>query len=244
LKAVILAAGMATRLKPLTDDTPKTLLEIDGKPIIYYMLNNLKLNNIKDIVVVTGFMREKLESYLLENFKDFNFTFVYNKDYESTNNAYSLLLAEDYIRDFVLLDSDIIFHPGIISELLKYPKRPVLAIERHECTEEEIKVLLDSENKILDISKTVDPKIAFGESIGIEVFDERSKFLLFDTLEKRIIKEGKTNEFYEASFKEMIDNGFDFYGIDTSMYPAMEIDFVEDFEEAKKMIKSILSTLK
>ncbi|HOJ50417.1 MAG TPA: phosphocholine cytidylyltransferase family protein [Spirochaetota bacterium] len=239
MKAVILAAGMATRLKPLTDETPKTLLEINGKPILYYMLNNLKMNGIYDIVIVTGFMREKIEDYVKNNFNDLKFEFVYNKDYNSTNNAYSLLLTEDYVKEFILLDSDIVFHPEIIKKLLNFSKRPVLAIEKHECLDEEIKVLLDKQNRVLDISKTVDPKIAFGESIGIEVFDERAKSVLFDTLEKRIIKEGRVNEFYEASFKEMIDNGFNFYGIDTSEYPAIEIDFVEDLNEASKLIKEI-----
>jgi choline kinase len=240
LQGVILAAGMATRLKPLTDETPKCLLKLDEQPILYYMIRNLKKNNIEDIIVVTGFQNGKIENYLLENFPELNFQFIHNADYETTNNAYSLLLAEKAIKkDFLLLDSDIVFHPDIISTLLSFPHKPVLAVNRHACGEEEIKVIVDGQNRIHEISKQVEIAQTWGESIGIEFFDRESKETLFRTLQKRIIKENRVNEFYEASFQEMIQEGQDFYAVDTSMYPAMEIDFAEDLEQARKLVKKM-----
>lgn len=240
MQAVILAAGMATRLRPLTDETPKCLLNLDDKPIIHYMIENLKNTQVTDIILVTGFQNQKIENYLKENFSELKLTFIHNKDFESTNNAYSLLLAKDAIRgDFILLDSDIVFHPGILSELKNFSGRPVLAVDRHACGEEEIKVTIDDKQRIQDISKQVSTELAWGESVGIELFDTESKNLLFAKLQKRIIDENRVNEFYEASFLEMIQDGLGFYAADCSQFPAMEIDFVEDFEKAKEMLKEI-----
>lgn len=236
---------MAMRLRPLTDETPKCLLHLDKKPILYYTLKNLILNKISDVVIVTGFKREKIESYVKQDFPDLKVTFVYNKDYEKTNNAYSLLLAESVIKgNFILLDSDIIFHPDIIKTLAEYPKKPVLAVNSHECGEEEIKVLVDSEKKILEISKSVKPHKAWGESIGIELFSKKEKETLFKVLKKRISQEKRVNEFYEASFEEMIQQGHPFYAEEVTHFPAMEIDFAEDFEKAKTMVKKIYSSVK
>ena len=62
---------------------------------------------------------------------------------------------------------------------------------------------------------------------------------MFQTLKKRIINEKRVNEYYEASFEEMIQNGSDFYAEDASTFPAMEIDFAEDLERARKLIQTI-----
>lgn len=240
MQAVILAAGMATRLKPLTDDTPKCLLLLDDKPIIYYMLNNLKNQGIKELVVVTGFERAKIEDYIQGHFPELTVKFIYNKDFAATNNAYSLLLAKESIKgEFILLDSDIVFHEEILALLKKFPERPALAVERHACGEEEIKVTVDSKQRIGAINKQVNPTAAWGESIGIEIFSAAAKEKLFQVLEKRIRQEKRVNEYYEASFEEMISDGFPFYAVDTSAYPAMEVDFSEDLEAARKMEQQI-----
>lgn len=240
MQAVILAAGMATRLKPLTDKTPKCLLLLDKRPILYYLIENLKKNQVSDIIVVTGFEEQQIKDYLTKTFPNIHFTFITNKDFDKTNNAYSLLLAKEAIKgDFILLDSDIVFHPDILSCLLRSQKRPILAVKVYQCGEEEIKVKVNEKKQILEISKKVNPKEAWGESIGVEVFDNESRKKLFQILEKRIIQEKRVNEFYEASFEEMIQNNLPFYAEDIGNLEAMEIDFEEDLKKAKQLIKSI-----
>ena len=82
--ALILAAGQGKRLRPLTENTPKCMLEIFGKPIIYFQIKSLLRNNIKNITIVTGFNEDKIINYLNSNFPEANFTFVKNKKYEET----------------------------------------------------------------------------------------------------------------------------------------------------------------
>lgn len=233
---IILAAGMANRLKPYTDNTPKCLLKVDEQEILYYTLKNLINNNIDRIIIVTGFQKEKIENYIKDKFPEINTTFIYNKDYAATNNAFSLLLTEDCIKeDFILLDSDIIFSPEIIPLIINQ-KGVQLAIKKHELSEEEIKVIMNGDNKISSIGKWVDIDKAYGESVGIEYFPADYVCPLFKTLRKRVDKEKRINEFYEFSFHEMIEDNMSFYGVDINNLEAIEIDYIEDLINAKKII--------
>ncbi len=241
MDGLILAAGMATRLKPLTENTPKSLLKLNDKPILKYIIDNLLQNNVNKIIIVAGFEENKIKDFVKQNYNSQNFVFITNKDYANTNNAYSFLLAHKEIKnEFILLDSDIIFDKRIISLLLKdKTKGAMLAIKRHNLSEEEIKVVIEKNGKIKKIGKEVPITKAFGESIGIEYFPKDYVKPLFDTLKKRIIDEKRYNEFYEASFQEMINQGYEFYGVDIGNLEAIEIDFKEDLDLAEKIIKRI-----
>ncbi len=237
MQGIILAAGSANRLKPLTKDCPKCLLNIGNTNIIERTIRNLAYYGIKDFVIVVGFKAEMLKTYVTKNLSEFNYTFVHNENYASTNNAYSLALTKQLIEnDFLLLDSDILFQKEIIKKILDSGHNCVLAYNKAKCDEEEMKVQIDNANKVIEISKEIEPEKAVGESIGIEYFDNVHKKLLFEILEKRLSNKENLNEYYEASFKEMIDNGIDFYGIDISEYKSMEIDFVQDIYSAEKEI--------
>jgi len=107
---VILAAGMAKRLRPLTDTKPKCLLEVGGKTLLERTVCAMQQAGIKEFVVVTGYRGEMIRSFL-ENYaksQDIHFTFLHNTDYEHNNNIYSLWMAGEVVRgkDFLLMDSD------------------------------------------------------------------------------------------------------------------------------------------
>lgn len=241
MQGVILAAGVSSRLKPLTDNCPKCLLPIGKSTMLARMINNLLWNKIEDIIIVTGYLDHMIKDYVKENFPDLDVTFIHNKDYLNNNNCYSLWMVKDKIKDdFILLDSDILFQKEIIKRLIDSNHKCCLAVNCHQCGEEEIKVVVDERYKILEISKVVHPKNALGESIGIEYFSGSGKLEMFNVLSKRVIEEGKVNEWYEASFQEWIDNGGALYAVDTSDYYAMECDFVEDIKHAEKTIIPIL----
>jgi choline kinase len=116
-----------------------------------------------------------------------------------------------------------------------------LAVKRgHELGDEEIKVIIDSSNKILHIGKLLHPGKSFGESIGIERFSCSFFNKLGEVLERKIVHEKNVNEFYEASFQELYDSGNAMYAIDVSEYKCMEIDFPEDLQRAEKEVKDIV----
>ena len=131
--AVILAAGMASRLRPLTNDRPKCLLTVGTRCLLGRTVDSIKAAGITELVVVTGYRGEMIRSFLTDNYKDMQISFVDNVDYQTTNNIYSLWLAKDYVagKDFILLDSDILFDGRIINRLLE-SEGTCLAVNTHK----------------------------------------------------------------------------------------------------------------
>ncbi len=239
MKAVILAAGVASRLKPLTENTPKCLLKIGEKNILERTIDNLIQNNIDDIIIVTGFLQEQIVNFISTNYPELKVEYLYNEKYDSTNNIYSLWMTKDLVlnNDMLLMDSDILFDHKIIELLLNSNYENCLAIRSdHELSEEEIKVTVDENRTIKKINKVVDPKIAIGESIGIEKFNSDYLQKLFAILDDKILNRGEVNQWYEAAFEESIESGSKIYAVDVNGLKCMELDTVEDIESARKNI--------
>ncbi|KXK44285.1 MAG: nucleotidyl transferase [Chlorobi bacterium OLB5] len=235
MQAIILAAGLAKRLRPLTDTQPKCLLKVGGKTLLEMTINNILKNGVTSFVMVTGYRENMIKEHISGKFPGLDITYITNSDYENNNNSYSLWMTKDYITgDSILLDSDILFDYRIISKLFSSGKADCLAVKStHKLGDEEIKVIIDSSNKISHIGKHLDPAASYGESIGIERFSYGFFSKLGEVLERKITLENNVNEFYEASFQELYDAGNSMYAVDVSEYKCMEIDFPEDLEKAQ-----------
>ena len=90
MKAVILAAGIASRLRPLTDTTPKCLLKIGERCLLKRAFDALIQNGFDEFIIVTGYRQQQIVDFLQTRYPVQNITFIYNDRYESTNNIYSL----------------------------------------------------------------------------------------------------------------------------------------------------------
>jgi len=242
MKAVILAAGVASRLRPLTNTVPKCLLKVGERCLLERTFDALLENGVTELMVVTGYRQQQIVDFLNARYPDHKITFIYNERYESTNNIYSLWLTRPYVDGsrFLLLDSDILFDPRIISHLLQSDKEDALALNRHELGDEEIKVIVDPDQKVLEISKVCSISEAIGESVGIEKMSPSYTKALFCELEQMIEKEGLNNVFYERAFERLIPQGHSFYVVDTTPFFSAELDTVEDFEQAKELIPAHL----
>jgi len=239
MKAVILAAGIASRLRPLTNNTPKCLLKVGDKSILQRTMDNLITNGIEEYIFVTGYLENQIKSFLSETYPGLNIAYITNEKYESTNNIYSLWLTKDFIRNqnMLLLDSDIVFDSRIIKLLCDSGYDNCLAVKTGlELSEEEIKVTVNEDNSIIDISKIVDPQTAIGESIGIEKFSASFVNTLFDELDQMISKENLVDIFYEAAFERVIKNGQKVYSVPVGELKCLEIDFSEDFKKANQEV--------
>jgi len=118
-QAVILAAGIGSRLGKLTAESPKCMVQIGEMTIIERALAVLKSVGVSRVVVVTGFKRQILEDYLATLSNGLELIFVHNPDYATTNNIYSLWLAQPHIAsDFLLIESDVLFTRQMIVDLL------------------------------------------------------------------------------------------------------------------------------
>ena len=243
---VILAAGMAKRLRPLTDTKPKCLLEVGGKTLLERTVRAMQQAGIKEFVVVTGDRGNMIRSFLenlvnLENLEKPSFTFLHNTDYEHNNNIYSLWMAGEVVRgkDFLLMDSDILCDPAAVVAIAQQ-EETALALNRHECGEEEIKVIVDADNHITEINKTCNPKDAIGESVGIEKMTAEYSTALYQELDQMIVKEGLIDVFYERCFERLIPQGHTFKVVDTTHYFSYELDTPQDFQRAQELIPAEL----
>ena len=238
---VILAAGMAKRLRPLTDERPKCLLTVGQRTLLQRTVDGIIAAGISELVVVTGYRAQMIRDFLTSHYPDLTIHFIDNPDYAHNNNIFSLWLTRPYTegRDFLLLDSDILFDPQIIPAVLS-AEGSALALNRHELGEEEIKVIVDEQSRVVEISKVCSIEQAIGESVGIEKMEAGYSAALFRELEQMIEGEGLIDIFYERAFERLIPQGHTFTVVDTTRYFSIELDTVEDFENAKKLIPESL----
>lgn len=243
MTAVILAAGVASRLRPFTDNTPKCLLELGGKTILQRTVDNLLANGVTRFVFVTGYFREQIEDFVARQWPGLDAVFIFNSVYDTTNNIYSLWLAREAVGadEMLLLDSDILFDRRIVGALLASPHTDCIALNSAIALgEEEIKVRLDGDGRIREISKVVSVAEAAGESIGIERFSPDSVAHLYRVLGRMIVAEQRVGIFYEAAFEEMIREGRALHAVDIGNYPCMELDTIDDFQRAERDILPLL----
>ena len=102
-RAIIMAAGYGTRLRPITLSTPKPLIKVNGIRMIESVIEALLKNDIREIYVVTGYMAEKFD-FLEEKYSEV--TLIYNPYYSKYNNISSLYVARDHLKDVIILDGD------------------------------------------------------------------------------------------------------------------------------------------
>jgi choline kinase len=230
MKAVILAAGCATRLRPHSDDTPKTLLSVGGVPILRRTITSLLRCGFDQFVIGTGYLEHMVRESVAAWFPQLDVTFVSNPDFRTTNNAASLLLCRDAVAHdaFILLDGDVVFDIDVIEELVDRGPDCLAVRSVGEIGLEEVKITADSYDRVLAIGKHVPVRSAMGESVGIELFSAASSKRLFDALHQRVSVQGLVNEYYEASFQQIIDEGSTLYGVDIGSMYATEIDTIED----------------
>lgn len=244
MRAIILAAGMASRLRPLTDNTPKCLLKIGERSLLQRSFDALTSNGIKEIVIVTGYLHNLIEDFIREQYPNVNVSFIHNDVYDSTNNIYSLWLARPKAdgEEILLLDSDLLYDPEIIARVLNTPAENILTLIRHDLGEEEMKVVTDggSDGNITEISKTCSPADAIGESLGIEKMGKSYTSALYKELEPMMTQEHLENVFYEKAFERLIPKGHTFKVLDVTDLFSCELDTVEDFQNAKERIPQSL----
>ncbi len=240
MRAVILAAGSSTRLRPFTDFTPKGLLPVDGVPMLKRSIRNLVLVGIRELTIVTGFEQEKLESAVRGWFPRLPVEFICNRDYATTNNADSLFMARAAVDGgpFLLLDSDIVYDQEIAARALAAGETCLALRPCRALGAEEVKVELGASGQVIAIGKEVHPACAAGESVGIEWFSARAARALFKTLERRIVRERRVGEYYEAAFQEMIEAGCAMRAFDITPYYAAEVDTAADLDAVESALSA------
>lgn len=236
MKAVILAAGSARRLSPLTDSKHKSLLEIGSKPILEYQLDALDHYGVNNVLIVIGFLKEQIINRYGNHYKNLEIQYIDNPDFLTTNTVYSLWLARDYFEneDFLYFNADVIFHYSLIGRLLKSENESTLGVEIKNCGEEEVKIIPDEDQRVIHIGKKIDLDKSIGEFVGIGRFSASLTEDFIASL-KSVIDDGDQMSFFEKAVNLILDK-HEIYYEDITEIPVIEIDFPEDLEKAKNVI--------
>jgi len=252
MKGIIIAAGPSKRLRPLTDDTPKCMLKINGKSIIQNTMDLFRGNGVNDISVVRGYKAEKI------NFPDI--TYFENKDFWNNNILHSLMCArpklEEAIKtgeDVVVTYSDIWYNDYVVKALVESKEAIASIVDTDWETyydgrtdhpiEEAENIITDDNKRMLKIGKHIftnnTPKDKQGEFIGLWKFTpEGTKIFLkhFDRLNSTLKMTDpyqNTKEWQKSYitdiFQEMIDKGEKLYCVLIKKNWA-EFDTVQDFK--------------
>lgn len=229
MKAIILAAGKGTRLDGAAVK-PKCLVEIGGLTLLRRQIEALRSVNVKKIVVVIGFAGESIREECGNEI-----SFVENIHFAETSSLYSLWLAREHLQDgFVVLNSDVLFHPQMLAKLLESSRDDALLISKTEngtmpLGDEEMKVKL-REELVIDISKDMDPAEADGENVGIVKFGPSGAKTLVGYMDK-LIENGAVKDWAPRAFREYAQH-HPLHALSTDGLPWIEIDFPEDYQRA------------
>ena len=177
MKALILAAGLGTRLAPITNDRPKSLVPVNGQPIILKQIDNLHKNGITDITVVSGYKANILEEKIHALYPEIRI--IESVDYATTNNMYSAYLAHEVMEnsDFLMMNADVFYDASVVSALLNFEAPNAIVTDIGNYLEESMKVV-EENGRLVKISKSIEKADALGASIDVYKFssDAGKKF--------------------------------------------------------------------
>ena len=234
MKGIIIAAGYGSRLKPLTANTPKSLVEIDGKPIITYPIDALVAAGISDISVVVGYRADVVINNIEKLYPSINFS--YNKDYDG-DNAISVFAARSFIGDdpFVLAMGDHLISSSLVTTLLSDSTiNRTLCVDSESKNESQVndgtRVMTDSKGRIIEIGKD----LKNWQSIDTGLFMMDSEVL--DNIKYLITRQGKRVTISEV-VQHMADNGRHFQTCDVSGQFWADIDTEEDHDSVAALLK-------
>ena len=241
MQAVILAAGQGTRLRPLTDHRPKCLVEVQGKPLLQYQLEALSETGVRECIIVVGHRAEQVRHTFGMRFRDLALTYVENGIYGRTNNIYSLWLTRQEIHDDVLLlESDVIFEPELLADLIAVPHGSVAVVDRFLPPMNGTVILAQGDRASAMVLK-VDQSPSFDyrpalKTVNIYKFAYRT---MHDDLMPALgnhIARGLTDDYYEVTISRAIEDGtIRLHVLQTGPHAWAEVDTLEDLMDAEKM---------
>ncbi|NOY71601.1 MAG: phosphocholine cytidylyltransferase family protein [Gammaproteobacteria bacterium] len=237
--ALLLAAGTGTRLQPLTFDAPKCLTEVNGTPILERLIYNLRVQKIKRLVVVIGYLGDQIKAFLQQYAADMQIEYIDNPVYRTTNNIYSLWLAREHIRNspFLLVESDLVFEASMLDELLVPNK---IALSKILPWMNGTTVELDSTSRVTAFRKggEVVSGVPQYKTVNIYSLSPQSWIVVEERL-RLYIESGRLSDYYEAIFTELVAEGsLDFGAVFFKKNRWYEVDTQADLVEAEKLYDS------
>jgi choline kinase len=236
-KAIILAAGVGSRLRPLTDDLPKCLLEVGAQTIVDQQVAALGRCGITEVIIVVGYRGDRIRGHLGDRVR-----YLDNPRYEATNSLYSLWLArEELVTGALILNSDVLALPLLFDRLLRSPAPDAILVELGDSFEpEDMKVTL-AELQVVDFGKNLPRERSHAHNVGVAKFSEAGAARLIEYLEQ-LVATGHENDWAPRAFREFASH-WPLTAVATEGLPWIEIDYLADLTRARLEIEPAILAL-
>jgi L-glutamine-phosphate cytidylyltransferase len=228
MKAIILAAGMGTRLKPLTDTTPKSLISVDGQPMLERQIEFLQEKDITEIVVVTGYLKHKFD-YLKEKY---GVTLIHNDKYDIYNNVYTMYLVRQYLQDAYVTEADVYMKRNYFETSLQ---NSTYFTGIKEDFKGEWMLRFDANLKVKEI------EIGDGTDYilsGVSYWTKKDGEFIKEQLEE-IIENGDFEKFYWDDIVRLNLNHMDIHVKKIDSNDWFEIDSIDDLNKTEQYLSSL-----
>ena len=241
-KAVILAAGMGRRLRPMTDRVPKPLLPVNGMPILENALRSLSALGLADTTIVVGHLAEQIRARFPRGIDGMRLRYVTAPDYATTNNIVSLWRARDELdQDCLLIEGDVFFEPEVLRRVLESGPRNAIAVSPFEPWMTGAAVTLGRLNLVTSLVLIAEGRRSLDSSThplwktaSIHVFTRDFLQNHFLPEVQAAIESGKTDYFYERILAEIIHRGeVPVFGAVCEDLKWKEVDDFIDFGQAQ-----------
>ncbi len=257
MQALMLAAGRGSRLGKYTKNNTKCMLELNGRPLIDYAIENLKKVGINKLIMVVGYKKENVMKYLGREYNGVKIEYVENPIYDKTNNIYSLYLAKNKLveDDTILLESDLIFEAKILERLLLDKRENLAVVDKYQIWMDGTAVRLDEEDNIVGFYGKKDFNFQdvgdYYKTVNIYKFSKDFSKKIYVPFLEAYIKAIGVNEYYESvinvitylnleniKLKALRLNGEKWYEIDDAEDKAnAEIVFAPNADAKLKLIQ-------
>lgn len=234
MRVIVPAAGVGTRLRPLTDDRPKCLVQVAGRPLIAHLLERLADAGVDDVVLVTGYRADQLEDAVVALSDRPPVSFVRNADYASTNSIVSLALTRHlWDSDFCVVDADVAASRSLLGRLLRTPP-PALVLDRaRPPTTMDMRAEL-RDGAVVWLDHGVPLERTGGEFFGLSSWDGPTALQLSEAIDE-LLAAGGAGRWYEHAIR-VVAARRRLPVVDADRWEWAEIDAAEEIPAAEAVL--------
>ncbi|MDR5588580.1 sugar phosphate nucleotidyltransferase [Clostridium aquiflavi] len=229
MRAILVAAGMGTRLRPLTNTIPKSLVEVNGISLLERQIINLKEIGIDEIVVLTGYLHEKFDNLV----KKYNLIKIINDKYDVYNNIYTMYLAREYLHDAFVIDADNYINKNFL------PKAKPEHSEYYSACKENIVgewiLKYDESDKLYRVDIGKDGNEPDYIMSGASYWSEKDGKVIAEKIAQKVEQEEFKDLYWDDIVVENLNN-LDIYVNKIGCNDIFEIDSLEDLEYLKNKL--------
>lgn len=237
MRAVLLAAGLGSRLLPLTRNTPKSLIDLgEGFTLLERQLGALVDGGVDDVVIVTGYKALQIEAKILD-LEVPTVTTVFNPFFRTSNNAVSAWFGmRDLSEDVMLINGDDVFSCAIVERLVEFDGSIGMAVSRKDSyDEDDMKVRIEG-GLVADVRKSLRISETDAESIGMTVYRGAGLSVMQNELDAMMRNEDDHQLFYLEALRRVAAAGERIVPIECSPHEWAEIDFHPDLEFVQDVV--------